>query len=171
MLKINKKVEYALIALKFMAMKNHNKKSSSQQPQLTTAREICDRFNTPFDTTAKVMQKMNAHNIVNSVKGIKGGYFLAKSLREISYMDLVKMIEGRDFSSICETPKGLCECYEHCNIKKPIERLNLSVTNYLNTLTLEQLLVDNDVHGPINGDINLESAAGSQVCEESSYEC
>ena len=67
MLKINKKVEYALMALKFMA-------EEKAIGKITSAREICDKFNTPFDTTAKVMQAMNHHKILNSVKGTKGGY-------------------------------------------------------------------------------------------------
>ena len=71
MLKINKKVEYALMALKFMADKTHSAIPNNQDNEvviLTSAREICDEFNTPFDTTAKVMQLMNNHDILKSVK-------------------------------------------------------------------------------------------------------
>ena len=67
MLKINKKVEYALIALKLMLEK--------EQGELTTAREVSDKFHTPFDTTAKVMQMMNSARMLESVKGVKGGYY------------------------------------------------------------------------------------------------
>ena len=50
MVKINRKVEYALMVLKLM-----NERSTTE---LTTAREVCDLFKTPFDTTAKVMQQL-----------------------------------------------------------------------------------------------------------------
>ena len=58
MLKITKKVEYALIVLKYMG----------EHPfgELHSAREICDKFKLPFDTTAKVMQSMNNKGLLNS---------------------------------------------------------------------------------------------------------
>jgi hypothetical protein len=43
MLKINKKVEYALMALKFMA--DRTRTNSGEEYNLTSAREICDEFN------------------------------------------------------------------------------------------------------------------------------
>ena len=42
------------------------------------------------------MQVMNNHDVLKSVKGIKGGYSLNKSLSEITYMGLVQMIEGKE---------------------------------------------------------------------------
>jgi Rrf2 family protein len=136
MLKINKKVEYALMSLKYIS--DHQQK---EQERLICAREICDQFQTPFDTTAKVMQLMNNHGILKSVKGIKGGYTLSKSLSEISYMELVRIIEGKeDIGRVCVTHKGTCELYERCNIVSPLEQLNRKLNLYLETLTISELL-------------------------------
>lgn len=138
MLKINKKVEYALMALKFMA---DNRASNS----LISAREICEEFHTPFDTTAKVMQVMNNHHVLSSVKGIRGGYSLNKDLHEITYMELVRMIEGREeVSSICSNHKGTCELKGHCNISAPVENLNRKLNAFLEKLTLEDLLLSQE---------------------------
>jgi DNA-binding IscR family transcriptional regulator len=68
---------------------------------LTTAREVCDRYNTPFDTTAKVMQQMNTAGILHSHKGVKGGYTLARDLASISYIELSQLIEGKSFMMDC----------------------------------------------------------------------
>lgn len=136
MLKINKKVEYALMALKFMANK------PNRENTLTSAREICDEFQTPFDTTAKVMQLMNNNDILKSVKGIKGGYSLNKSLDEITYMNLVRLIEGKEeIGRVCITNnKGQCELFNKCNIAAPVELLNKKLNIYLEQLTLAELL-------------------------------
>lgn len=132
MLKINKKVEYALMALKFMA---------DSENTLTSAREICDEFKTPFDTTAKVMQLMNNHDILKSVKGIKGGYSLNKSLKEITYMQLARLIEGKEnIGRVCSSTKGNCELIGKCNIATPVEQLNRKLNVFLETLTLADLL-------------------------------
>ncbi|TNE97120.1 MAG: Rrf2 family transcriptional regulator [Deltaproteobacteria bacterium] len=140
MLKINKRVEYALMALKFIATRTDE--------DLTSAREICEKFKTPFDTTAKVMQKMNNAGILNSVKGIKGGYTLSRPLREITYMDLVSLIEGKNVGRVCETEKGLCENYNLCNIIHPVEQLNRILTDFLKELTLEELLLGTNPLAP-----------------------
>lgn len=133
MIKINKKVEYSLIALKFMAQKPKN--------ALTSAREICDHFDTPFDTTAKVLQLMNQHNILDSVKGIRGGYTIKKPLESISYIELVQLIEGKKPEGFCHSSKGCCDLYQKCNIIDPIEQLNTKINQFLEGLTLKELLM------------------------------
>lgn len=130
MLKINRKVEYALMVLKYMSDKN----------QLVSAREICDQFDTPFDTTAKVMQSMSAKGILTSVKGVKGGHRLSKDLSTISYMELARTVEGKETAVVCQSGK---QCsISSCNIMGPIKRLSLIVHNHLEDLTLEELLLD-----------------------------
>lgn len=146
MLKINKKVEYALMALKFMAEK---KSENASETPLISAREVCDHFHTPFDTTAKVMQVMNNHEILTSVKGIRGGYLLSKGLDQITYMDLVQMIEGKEeIGRICSNHKGTCELIGVCNISTPVENLNRKLNSFLEKLTLEELLQGTSFNTP-----------------------
>lgn len=135
MLKINKKVEYALMTLKYMSQKSEH--------ELTSAREVCDTFGTPFDTTAKVMQALNGAGILSSVKGIKGGYGLERSMQQTSYMELVELIEGKRPESVCMNAKGLCELHDKCNIIAPVDQLNNLLTRYLETLTLDELFNGN----------------------------
>jgi Rrf2 family protein len=156
MIKINKKVEYALVAIKHMALK--------QEEELTSAREICDIFKTPFDTTAKVLQIMNNHGMLSSVKGIKGGYQLSVSLRDITYLQLVQMIENKKNSlnsAFCESTKGTCELYSTCNIIEPIEMLNDKINQFLQSLTLEELLLREKISFPLPQAMkNLERERG-----------
>ena len=99
--------------------------------KLTTAREVCDTFNTPFDTVAKVMQSLNSNNILNSVKGIKGGYQLNNQLKNITFVDIENIIEGKQAANLCEAKKGLCDLYSTCNIVEPMDRLNAQVNKFL----------------------------------------
>ena len=133
MLKITKKVEYALISLKFIW-------EEKSRGELTTAREICSKFNTPFDTTSKVMQAMNNAKILHSEKGIKGGYALSRDLSDISYLELVSIVDPKnDDEDFCQSHKGLCELYSTCNIVAPIDKLNTTLNNYLKNLTIAEL--------------------------------
>lgn len=142
MIKINKKVEYALMALKYMATASIGNPTERGEVHLVSAREICDHFKTPFDTTAKVLQIMNNNGLLNSTKGIKGGYSLARPLSKITFIELTSMIEGRSGSpSFCESSKGVCDLYHKCNIVTPMELLNRKIHSFLTALTLEELLL------------------------------
>ncbi len=161
MIKINKKVEYALMALKWIAQK--------ERGALTSAREICNTFNTPFDTTAKVLQIMNNKNILHSTKGIKGGYTLAKPLKEITFMELARLIEAKSWSEenshFCVTPKGICDLYHSCNIVDPIEQLNQQINQFLENLTLEELLIKESFCCGIDSKTNTSINSQGQTAE------
>ncbi len=130
MLKINRKVEYALMVLKFM--------SDRSPDELTSAREVCDRFHTPFDTTSKVMQQLNLAGILSSVKGTKGGYSLHHDLSQLSYLQLTELIEGKGFGVDCHD--GPCELMGTCNISQPIKKLNDYVVAIFSSLSVKELL-------------------------------
>ena len=111
--------------------------------ELTTAREVCDRFELPFDTTAKVMQQMNGADFLHSHKGVKGGYTLARELSSISYIELAELIEGKSFMMDCH--EGPCDLIHTCNISQPIKRLNDYLINIFSSLTLHELLADDNL--------------------------
>lgn len=135
MLRINKKMEYALMSIKFMM----DKESAS----LTSAREIVQQFGAPFDTVSKVLQTMKEGKILDSSKGIKGGYYLISDLSTISYLDLVALIENRNVDDgPCHSDKGPCDHYLNCNIKTPIKIVNQKVTDFLSRVSLKDLLTE-----------------------------
>tara|TARA_B100000287_G_C20208373_1_gene613079 strand:- start:75 stop:548 length:474 start_codon:yes stop_codon:yes gene_type:complete len=136
MLKINKKTEYALMALKIMGEKTED--------SIVTVREICDVLKTPFDTTAKVMQSMNHHGIVKSIQGLRGGYTLNKNLSEITFMEITKIAEDIREENFCQSNKGLCNLHSTCNIITPIDRLNSKIMTFLGQVSLKELFFEND---------------------------
>lgn len=135
MIKINRKVEYSLMVLKLMKDKKGD--------ELTTTREVCDRFLTPFDTTAKVMQLMKEASLLDSHKGMKGGYTLARDLNHVTYLELVQLIEGKSFMMDCH--EGPCDLYHTCNISQPIKRLNDYLINIFGALSLGELLAEDNL--------------------------
>ncbi len=133
MFKISKKMDYALIALKYIS-------DREKLGLLTTAREICDHFHTPFDTTAKVMQAMNNANILSSVQGVKGGYRLAKNMQDISLIYLSELIDNKTTNKSCLGDDGTCDLIENCNIVSQVKNLRTNLYNYFNNISLADLL-------------------------------
>lgn len=127
--KINKKIEYSLIVLKHF--RNHPN-------TLATARQICDIYHSPFDTTSKVMQIMGHHGILASAQGVNGGYQLNANLDSLNYLKLAEIIEGKSFDHNCDQLK--CSLIESCNITGPVSRLNDYLNEFFRTITIRELL-------------------------------
>ncbi|MBT3585004.1 MAG: Rrf2 family transcriptional regulator [Halobacteriovoraceae bacterium] len=134
MIKMNRKVEYALMSLRYMADKAPS--------ELTSARELVERFNVPFDTVSKVLQVLATKEVLDSHKGIHGGYLLKTDLAGVTFLDLVEWLEDRNFSSICNPSGTPCSLYSTCNIISPVEALNHKILDFLKELTLKELLLD-----------------------------
>lgn len=141
MLKINKKVEYALMALKHLA---------SRPDQSSTVREICDLYGCPFDTTSKVLQALGASNIVKSSQGIKGGYTLIVELDGLNYLQIEKIIEGKTSTVACLSEKK-CELASKCIIISPIQKLERQVHDFLQDLKLSDLLLSDGLEDKMKG--------------------
>ncbi|MNL23411.1 transcriptional repressor NsrR [compost metagenome] len=132
--KINRKVEYALMALKYMSQKIPG--------ELTSAKEVSDAFHTPFDATARVMQQMASKGgILRAEYGASGGYQITKDLAKISMHDLVEIIEGPTALVKCLHKEAPCEIQGTCNIVSPVTTLNQKLIEFYKGLSLKELLV------------------------------
>jgi Rrf2 family protein len=133
--KINRKLEYALMALKYMSQKIPG--------ELTSAKEVSEAFHTPFDATARVMQQMaQKGGILRAEYGANGGYQITKDLAKVSIHDLVEVIEGPTALVKCLHKEAPCEIQGTCNIVSPITNLNHKLTDFYKSVSLKDLLVE-----------------------------
>ena len=133
MLKVNRKVEYGLIALKHM----HGKPKG----QLSTVREICERYGTPFDPLAHVLRILNTKGILQSEQGAHGGYRVAANLEEVSFADLIEMIEGQlGFTDCIKLGDCGCTMTERCNILSHMHAINQRLLRFLRAISLAELV-------------------------------
>ena len=134
--KINRKLEYALMALKYMSKKIPG--------ELTSAKEVSDAFSTPFDATARVMQQMAAQKggILRAEYGASGGYQITNDLAKVSMHDLVEIIDGPTALVKCLHKEAPCEIQGTCNIVSPVTTLNNKLVEFYKSLSLKDLLVE-----------------------------
>jgi Rrf2 family transcriptional regulator, nitric oxide-sensitive transcriptional repressor len=135
-LKVNRKVEYGLVALKHMF--------SKPKGQLTSVREICDHFGTPFDPVAHVMRILNAEGLVKSEQGAHGGYRLLDNVLDVTFGDFIEIIEGHPlaFTECLREEDCRCDLMERCNILTPMHSLHDRLRVFLRSIKLGDLLVD-----------------------------
>lgn len=130
MLKLTKKIEYALIALQHMQGKDKN--------DITSAKEVAEIFDLPVSLLAKVLQQLAKHDIIEPIQGPSGGYRLNKPLETVKLNDFIEIIEG---------PVGLVDCLHDpdcshmvtCNIRVPIERINNTIKDLFSNMTLADI--------------------------------
>lgn len=132
MIKLNRKIEYALVALKYISGKSAG--------QLTSVKEICASTHIPFDATSKVMQLMTQKNILQAELGVHGGYSLAKDLSALSFLEFIEAVSGPIEIVRCMNGQDDCEFYVGCTVISPMKNFNLKLTEFYRKLMISDLL-------------------------------
>jgi Rrf2 family protein len=131
MFKLSKKADYGLIAMKHLA--NH------RQEHACSANEIAEEYGISATLMAKVLQKLAKQGLVAAKHGSTGGYQLARQPDKISALDVLTAIDGPVLITSCVTSHGNCDATERCSVKEPLQRVNESILNVLNTVTIAHL--------------------------------
>ncbi len=134
MLRLSKKADYALIAMKHLATR-HDGASAS-------AREIAEQYNIPVELMAKVLQRLARRNLVTSHQGTRGGYRLARSMAQISVADIIQAIDGPFQVTACSTEDDNCGQYSKCSVRDPLWKIKDRIMLALTTCSLEEISAD-----------------------------
>lgn len=113
--------------------------------ELTSAREIAERFPLPKRLLAEVLKDLCRAGLVDSTRGARGGYRLARPAEQITLREIVAVLEGAPALSACESSaaSGGCEVEPICPIKSPIGRLRGRLWELLEDTSLR------DLQGPL----------------------
>ncbi len=133
-MKLSKKADYGLIALKHLAMHNGHGSSS--------AADIAEVYRISTPLMAKVLQKLAKAGLVAARHGSSGGYTLARAAKDISALDAIRAIEGPLFITSCVTSRGECDVTTTCSIREPLRRVNDSILDVLAKVRISQMTDD-----------------------------
>ncbi len=141
MIKLNRKIEYALMALQCLDQSRISQKNSehSLTPQLP-AKEIADKIGAPFEVAARVLQTLSQHQWVDVEHGSRGGYRLGKSLENMTMKDLIEIIDGPLAVVKCQQTESVCEIQGQCKIASPMQELNAKLVSFCSEIKLKDLL-------------------------------
>ena len=130
MLKLTRKLEYALIAL------SHIQGQATEK--IVSTKEIAETHRIPLQLLAKTLQQLAKHNIIEAIQGAHGGYRLKKSLDNINMNTLIQILEGPIGIMDCSVNSN-CVQLDICNIRKPINRVNDAIVSMFDNLTLADI--------------------------------
>ncbi len=126
---------------------------------------IAGRQNISVRYLEQLMALLKKAGIVESSRGASGGYRLARPMEEISVGDILRALEGSLEAAACPGNESLSTCQgEQCVARYVWKRINDSITEAVDTLTLAQLIRENcSNQGDVPGQDNNNSKAFEAV--------
>lgn len=132
MFRVNKKLEYGVIALLYL---------SRLDETVASAREISKDCGIPLALLSKVLQTMKNARLLTAVHGNHGGYALSRPLADINLLQLTQVLVGPIQVAECFSPgKVTCPAYEACTIVTPMTKLNQRIVDLFQQTSVENLM-------------------------------
>mgnify|MGYP000465736429 CR=1 FL=1 len=131
MLRLSKKADYALMAVKHIAVK-HDQASCS-------AREIAEAYEIPLELLAKVLQRLVRARLLISVQGTRGGYRLSRAATTIAVADVIQAVDGPLTVTACSDDDHDCEQYSKCSIRDPLWKIRSRIVEALTSVSVADL--------------------------------
>ncbi len=130
MLRISKLADYGTVVMVYLALHSE---------QLLNAKDIAAHTHLAVPTVTKLLKLLANAGLLQSQRGAKGGYNLARTAEQISIADIIQAVEG---------PTGLTECSEHhggctlesvCHVRGNWQLISRAITTALESVSLADL--------------------------------
>jgi len=135
MLKLTKKADYAMIALRHL----------TTLPGSSSAKDIADCYGIPLPLLSKVLRTLVHEGLLTSEQGANGGYKLARDPRAISALEVIRAIDGPIILTHCFTEHaGHVECDQTtlCPVREPLRKVHEGIQRLLSSITVADLAHD-----------------------------
>ncbi|MEM9074508.1 MAG: SUF system Fe-S cluster assembly regulator [Myxococcota bacterium] len=107
----------------------------------TAVRDLAIETAIPEPTVRKVLKTLVRSGVVNSTRGARGGYALARSPDAISIAEVITALEGPIAVTECtdESADSSCAHATHCGVRGNWQRINAAVLHALRAITLAEM--------------------------------
>src|SRR4051812_27334499 len=130
MLRIGKLTDYATVILATLA---------ADRSRLLTAASLSERTHIASPTVAKLLKQLHHAGLVNSTRGTRGGYQLARDPESISAAAILNALEDPIALTACSAGIGQCGIEHTCSVGRTWQRVSTAIRRSLNEISLAQL--------------------------------
>ncbi len=131
--KITKKTQYAVAAMLELAKLIDS--ASSSIASIAKSQGIEHNY------MGMILLELKKKNLVSSIRGVKGGYKLARSIESISISEIMEAVGERVRVTRCKDEKDSCTgSEERCSAHKMWRGLEVRIESYLSSITLKDIL-------------------------------
>jgi len=138
MLRMGKLTDYGIVLMSFLA--THAREQHS-------AHAIADAVKVPLPTVRKVLKSLSHGGLLQSERGVAGGYSLSRSADQISVAEIITAIEGPIALTECVSSESHCEQETHCAVQTNWARINNAVFHALDEVKLSDMLTPQNTTG------------------------
>lgn len=103
------------------------------------AREIATEAGLPLPVASKLLKALAREGLLDSHRGAKGGFTLARPPHEISAAEMITALEGPIGLTECTVHPGECAQEASCHVREPWQRINDVVRGALSEVSLADL--------------------------------
>ena len=96
---------------------------------------LADKFNISPSYLSKILTQLVKAGIIQSTPGVNGGYTLRKSREDISFLDVIRAIEGSGQMFTCEMDGN-----HNCKIQKSMDEAENILEVYLKNKKLYEII-------------------------------
>ena len=141
MLRLSKKADYALLALRHLA--------AHADRNAVSARELAETYDIPPELLAKVLQKLVHAQLLESHQGTRGGYVLSRPPAAMSVAEVIQTIDGPLTVTACSEVDHSCDQFAKCNIRDPLWRIKDRIVSALSATSVADLAADMATPGAV----------------------
>lgn len=131
MLRVSRLTDYATVVMTCLAGK---------PGAVLSAVQIAEDARLELPTVSKLLKSLGHAGLVESFRGVNGGYRLARAPAAISLAEVVEAMEGPLGMTECSVSVGNCDRESHCSVRGNWQRINAAVEVALRGVTLADLL-------------------------------
>ena len=127
--------KYALKAVLFLAVhsyRGHN----------ILAKNISGPTQVPKAYLAKILQDLSRHNIVSSVRGPGGGFYLSEANRAVPLIKIIHTMDGNDRLMSCMLSLNECDAEHPCPLHDLVGDTKTRFVKKLEETTINDLIAD-----------------------------
>lgn len=134
MLKISRLTDYGLLAAIYLARKHG---------EIVSAREIAEFYHLPVTTTTKVLKSLHQSGVIESHRGVAGGYSFEGDPETLTLGQILELLEGPWDLVECETTDenghATCSIRAGCPSRRFMFGINRAIKGAFEQITLGDL--------------------------------
>jgi FeS assembly SUF system regulator len=131
MLRVSRLTDYATVVMTCIA---------AHPDDVLSAVQIADETRLELPTVSKLLKALGHAALVESFRGVNGGYRLARSADGISLAEIVEALEGPIGMTECSVAEGQCDRESQCGVRGSWQRISSVLDHTLRAVSLADML-------------------------------
>ncbi len=132
-MEITREVDYAVRCILFL---------SGEPDEVRGASTIAKEMDIPAPFVSKILQKLSKKGLVIPIRGVKGGFRLARRPQDISLLEVVEAINGTIPVNICVIDSKSCNRIKRCSVHPVWVRIQNLIRKELGSVNFKKLSSD-----------------------------